>query len=1265
MSVNITENNYKVVRNNDPSFQAMSRVADANNIYDVYQEYIKSGTNRNDFTSQLKLFDNNKGILNDGKYVDMSNFFMESQVSTLTGTMNTETIPYFKFKTNAVLRCKDQKNINKTYITRTKTESIYQLNVVTNNLSGETVRVLPDNKTNVEASYSSYPLQRVDRLGIFEMDSLFVYIDGKKIPDNEVFVYTNKSFTDVFIPEKYIPGNIHDDKSVIDTSIHIDYRQPGSERFYDRIYANDGETTLTFDLKDSKYEYRINLAKEYSDKNLLVFKNGVLIRPVSSSLSEDNVLTLEFDKPLYKADIEVYILNDVVYRHETPDETMMNVLGSSVHFYIPDNYFADVRSGPIPKPAISFFYKGERVNDSKIVQTSRFSFEFVIDPDEYTRVNVVYGMNPLKDEVYYTKNLDNEYVRLGYINTFDPNVIYYYKKPSAKFEEDQIDFIVEDIGARVDETGYTMYGDDYYLLNMIGVKRCVDKMKGSLSYSIFDDPTYNLGFKEILSKNGTLFDIPSAIERFDNISKNTRTPKERVMELIRERPPLIRKLLEQFKHKSKKILVIGNKNDVNVSSVFKLENSNDTAFYKIYINHLVVDDKYLTTIRENDHDVITISKDALKEGSNAIEIFQFDLSYKAKMYYRDNVKTGGFTYYLNANGEKIYRKTYNLDDLPFEKGLLNDDIAAIEKIAKGWYDKRNEEYYYVYPGPENYGWRTTKYFKVVSKTESELTIDVKLFEEADDTTGGYFYLLAKQYNIAENIVFINDDGSYMSENDLLIPVYSSITNYKYNDAGERVIDCVDKYIPYINNSEPIISINSKEQIFGKDYTFYNPETNKELTCSYIILKQQPAEGSDIIIQFNSNKTNILIVGYDDLNIDNRYGLVYLSELPYPISPEYMNIFVNGEKMSAWDMDILSDKLVRFYNIYRPIRSILITTNCEYKDSEMKDFIDLYKPSKFEKILEEIFWNCDPSKIVDAFRPSVDMVYKVNPYYSEFVGKDEEKYDNPYYAEYIDKIKHDRNKYDEHSVFTSIFPYPQVGEEDYDLKVEAYTNAEKFFSVYKTNHGFVEDVDSVKQAENPYSPEDEHNFITDTLEIMYLNWLAKSGKTRTYGFKDLNIDPLVLVYFSVFENIIINNRIDIVVDSSRFYDGLYPDVSNPIFEYNEDTGENKLVYPGADQNVRRRMFYEMLIQFLESRQEDEPTWYDSETGEDKMIRAMCDNKLANILYPMDFPLNPDKNGIRETGTDVDIVNYTTIDEENRALQDAIRAAEAFGVAPPSH
>ena len=183
MSVLLDENNYRIIRNNDPGYQVMTRVSDANNIYDVRQEYIKTGKTRNDFETQLNLFDKNKGILNDGIYIDMSNFFTNSHADVSGTGVVTEQIPYFKFKTNAVLKFRNSSHIKNTYVDKTNTESIYELlpPVLEN---GKEVYSFSEEKTLIQNTYNSYPLQRNDRLQVYELDSLFIYVDGRKINDN-------------------------------------------------------------------------------------------------------------------------------------------------------------------------------------------------------------------------------------------------------------------------------------------------------------------------------------------------------------------------------------------------------------------------------------------------------------------------------------------------------------------------------------------------------------------------------------------------------------------------------------------------------------------------------------------------------------------------------------------------------------------------------------------------------------------------------------------------------------------------------------------------------------------------------------------------------------------------------------------------------------------------------------------------------------------------------------------------------------------------
>lgn len=1209
MSIILTENNYILLRNNDPSWQAMTRVTDANNVFDVRQEYIKRGNVRNDFKTQLDLFDDNKGLLNDGTFIDLTQFFMDTE-KVSDKEIKSTSVPYFKFKTNAVLNSRYvsgpgtikisnstvyKNDLSDTYITKKHYYSSTSLNSSVDENTNTVTQQFGDKKI-VEKEVSSFPLQRVDKLVVNEFASLFIYVNGLKIPDNEVFVYSNKMYTDVFIPRKYIPGNIYDDASNIDCVFTIDYRQSGSECLYHKgkITGN----TISIDLTDPKYKYTDHNNNEIIKEKILAFVNGKEF--VVDSISRNgNILTLNFPVSFASADLEFYILNDVIYRYAKPINRQVDRNSNKLHFFINDDYKVDVISGPITKSALSFYYDGCRIDDSKIVQTSRFSFEYNITEDD--------------------------------------------------FDETKIDFIIEDIGKKVDDAAYSSYGDDYYLLNMLGVKRCVDRFKGNNTFSIFDDERYSISFKEVLSNNGQLFDVQKAIDKYDKLKYERNTATSRSKDLIIERPTLLRRLFEQWKVPSKKFLVYGNVEDVKVTSVSKIEDIHQNIYYKIYVNRQLIDFSKYDTVREANIDYITIDKSCFKplekdangkyiSGINTVEIFQFDLTYREKSIYRDNLKNyteSGLT----EDGEKVYSKRYTYSELPFGEEFLSDDVCGIEQVCKKWYDSTQNEYYLVYPTTDNIGYRMVKKFFITNRDENGLTINIQLHEP--EKTDGYFFIIVKQYNVIEEIIYSNVDQSYMSDNDLIIPVYSKYTVYDYetytapngtihnNIVGvKEVID----FIPYINNSEPIISKNGAELIYGKDYTFINPETTDAIASSFIVLKSQPIINDILTVQFNSTKTNVLIVGYDDLNIDNRYGLIYLSELKYPVSTEYMNIFINGNKVSSYDVDILSDKLIRVHNVNRPIRTILITTNLEYKESEIQDYIDLYKPSKFEKILENIFWNCDPSKQNEANRPNIDFVYKMNPYYSDFVGELEDKYDNPYYKEYTDYIIEHGDEFNKLSKFEDVIPKPLKTETE---KREAWDKANTFFEAYKTNHGFIIDVDSVKQIENPLEGSDFNNHFTDTLELMYINWLANSGKTRTQGFKDLNIDSTVLKYFSVFENVIINDRIDIVIDANRFYDGMMADVTNPINTVNED-GTIKHIYPGSDINLRRRFFYTILLDSMDNSEKD--LYMDTNTGNDSLVQAMCQNKLSNILYPNDFPLAPAKDGIRWTGSDTDIINY---------------------------
>ena len=52
--------------------------------------------------------------------------------------------------------------------------------------------------------------------------------------------------------------------------------------------------------------------------------------------------------------------------------------------------------------------------------------------------------------------------------------------------------------------------------------------------------------------------------------------------------------------------------------------------------------------------------------------------------------------------------------------------------------------------------------------------------------------------------------------------------------------------------------------------------------------------------------------------------------------------------------------------------------------------------------------------------------------------------------------------------------------------------------------------------------------------------------------------------------------------------------------------------------------------IDGKTEDDIKQFNDKTNLDDFVIEICNNKLSNILYPEDFPLTPDRNGVRWTG-----------------------------------
>ena len=155
--------------------------------------------------------------------------------------------------------------------------------------------------------------------------------------------------------------------------------------------------------------------------------------------------------------------------------------------------------------------------------------------------------------------------------------------------------------------------------------------------------------------------------------------------------------------------------------------------------------------------------------------------------------------------------------------------------------------------------------------------------------------------------------------------------------------------------------------------------------------------------------------------------------------------------------------------------------------------------------------------------------------------------------------------------------------------------------------------------------------------MYINWLNKSGKTRSDNYPELDINPKVLKYFSIFENTIVGNRLDIFMDSEKVYNGVPEDICGEPIKVTTEM-KKLLLYPGANKIIRRKFFYDNIFVPTINESEDIQASIRDSTIIDPVFEALKKNKNSNILYAEDFPLEPDKNGIMWTGSNKTIVCF---------------------------
>lgn len=164
---------------------------------------------------------------------------------------------------------------------------------------------------------------------------------------------------------------------------------------------------------------------------------------------------------------------------------------------------------------------------------------------------------------------------------------------------------------------------------------------------------------------------------------------------------------------------------------------------------------------------------------------------------------------------------------------------------------------------------------------------------------------------------------------------------------------------------------------GLDYRILLPSFDNRFESPKLLLRFEVKPNKRLTIINKDTNENIVSSTY---KLTSKYGLLYLPDIKYPYSSDYMTVYVNGEIHSPDDIEFIANNFIRLHNV-KSIYGVNILSTVDMP-REIED--DLYNMSllnkeSFERYLERYIMNTDDpssdSGLDDFFENSKDVVDK--------------------------------------------------------------------------------------------------------------------------------------------------------------------------------------------------------------------------------------------------------------------------------------------------
>ena len=832
-------------------------------------------------------------------------------------------------------------------------------------------------ESNVQASYESY-VYTVESRANSGNASLQLFVDGYKIPDGEIKFYPTRSNVDIFIPNKYLPT----------TSSHeiIVEKKRYDEFPYIHLYEKTSTSQqfsipLTPEMKSKVSSVPGNL-----ERNFQIYVNKKLLNSSRTVTFNNNNLVITITSEMMSSEVEIIFDPYVVWYFPA---NQMNFGDEKNIWEIPETYLDSIH-GPLSNFSCSFYINGLRVMNDVVDQKGRLHFEFdtsgqvdnaisfylsdrnqIVDENlilygkDYYLYNFV-GTNALTKALHttisgspfidegadkkisfsVTKRIGNSKIILTlpkgirYTNDGVQNIsVKVYKTrfiDEGKYQVD--DFLTEinpsdyTVDNSTDPMTITIHAPSSYMANGIATNGVIEFK----SWYTWD---------QVMNDEGSLFPRQT-VEQIIEEYYNSYDQSERVAELLKDRPYLMRSFLENFGYQNfeQEVEYNGFDSYVYIGLPDTIDNKTDKK-YDIAINNRHVPNNKITIVNKDVTKIFKIEGRYFTKGNNNVSIQIIDeIPVEYQTFTPEDILENDGLRYLTVTGFK-------------HLGNFENNLIVLEKVDS------SDETVYNFPTSSKTGYRLFKNYTFGPYDESTGTVSL-IFDRIPDHE-----FLVYNKNFSTSYAYVKPSISTVT--DVIIPIYLGTESAP---------------IPFIPRGKVYVYCGNDKFIEGIDYFVKTPEDDPSIAGSFIIMKRIVLPGSQVDIYFSNHKTTSIYnkTGYFN---NNKYGLFYLGNLNFPFSTKYLNVYINGQKLSENDIDILSDKLIRVHSISVPMYDLAVESVFTEDDSELAPYISEYKTDKFEDYLARLFMGAnytgsmnegsdyDINEVYESFIDTVDSVNK--------------------------------------------------------------------------------------------------------------------------------------------------------------------------------------------------------------------------------------------------------------------------------------------------